>query len=139
MATYTGQDGVISIGGDTVAQVTSFSIEHTTNTIEKTAMGDVYREYSPGVSEWSGSADIFITDTDSSNGLYANLVPGTSGTVGSPAVAALIAYPSGNNAGNPKVTGNVVITGFSVSSEVEGMVTGSISFQGTGAMTYTTA
>lgn len=134
MATYTGQDGVISIGAYNVAEVTAFSIDHTTNTIEKTAMTDVYRTYSAGVSEWSGSADIYIASEDSAGGLWADLVPGASATA-VPAAAALIAYPSGSAAGNPTLSGNIIITGFSVSSEVEGMVTGSISFQGTGPLT----
>jgi len=132
MATYTGQDGVITIGSNTAAEVTAFSIDHTTNTIEKTSMGDVYREYFAGLNEWAGSADIYIASEDAT--LWANCIPGSSATTASSAYA-LTAYPSGNATTNPKLVGNIIVTGFSVSSELEGMVSGSISFQGTGPLT----
>ena len=133
MATYTGQTGSLSIDAVAVAEVTSFTIDHTVNTIEATAMGDVYREYKTGMNEWSGSADVLY---DSAS-IYQTGWPGNFAGNGSggPAPVALIAYPSGNTAGFPKVSGNIYITGFSVSSEMEGMVTASISFQGNGAMT----
>lgn len=132
MATYTGQDGSLSIDGTAVANVTSFSVEHTTNTVETTVMGQDSRTYVGGLREWTGSADVYYTeegadDTASISGLLTG------------AEVAFIGYPAGDNAsggyGFPKLSGNVIITGISVNSETEGMVSASISFQGTGDLT----
>ena len=139
MATYTGQTGVIKMDNTSgtvtaIAEVTAFSIEHTVNTIESTAMGDQYRQYRTGVNEWSGSADIFFTDTDISN--FGNVLVGDSAGALSASTVTIEAFP-GSETGNtyPKLSGEVVVTGFAVSSEMEGMVTATISFQGTGALT----
>lgn len=143
MATYTGQSGVIKVDNTSgtltsVAEVTAFSIEHTVNTIEDTAMGDQYRTYKTGVNEWSGSADLYLSDTDISS--FGNVVVGNNAGVldanGTP--VSIEAYPGGEvGATYPKLAGNVIVTGFSVSSEMEGMVTATISFQGTGPLTLT--
>jgi hypothetical protein len=55
------------------------------------------------------------------------------------AEVALIAYPAGNTSTYPKLTGNIIVTGVSVNSTVDGMVESSISFSGTGDMTISTA
>ncbi len=128
MATFTGQDGLIEVGGNALAEVTSFTIDHTVNTIEATAMGDSYRTYQTGMNEWSGSADIYF-DTDLVSTFGNDVVGNDAGE------ASVTAYPGGDNSGLAKLSGNVIITGFSVSSEMEGMVTASISFQGNGVLT----
>jgi len=141
MATYTGQTGVIKMDNasgtvTSIAEVTAFSIEHTVNTIESTAMGDQYRQYRTGVNEWSGSADIFFTDTDISN--FGNVLVGDSAGALSASTVTIEAFPGGETGSTyPKLSGEVVVTGFSISSEMEGMVTATISFQGTGALTMT--
>lgn len=134
MATFTGQTGVLSVAGSNLAEVTSFTIDHTVNTIESTAMGDQYRSYKVGMNEWSGSADIIYDDTVYDN--LAAILVGDGAGQNSGSDVAVVAYPGGNASGSPKLSGNVLVTGFSVSSEMEGMVTATISFQGTGALTY---
>lgn len=130
MATFTGQDGLIEVGGTALAEVTSFTIEHTVNTIESTSMGNDYRTYQTGMNEWSGSADILF-DGNLVSTFGSDVIGNTAGD------SAIVAYPGGNTSGLPKLEGNVIITGFSVSSEMEGMVTASISFQGNGVLSMT--
>ena len=138
MATYTGQTGVIKLDNaagtaTAIAEVTAFSIDHTVNTIEFTAMTDQYRQYRTGVNEWSGSADIYLDSGDIS--AFGTVLVGNdagAGTAG--ATLSIEAFPGGETATFPKLSGEVVVTGFSVSSEMEGMVTATISFQGTGAL-----
>jgi predicted secreted protein len=146
MATYTGQTGVFKISNAAgnavaaVAEVTSFTIDHTVNTIEDTAMGDQYRTYRTGVNEWTGSADVFFEDsliTTFGSVLVGNNA-GAAGATGN-VVCQIEAFPGGDVAGHPKLSGNVVVTGFSVASEMEGMVTATISFQGTGALAIAAA
>ena len=141
MATFTGQSGKFSLDNNSgnvtaVAEVTTFSVEHTVNTIEDTAMGDQYRTFRTSLNEWSGSADVFFDTTHLSS--FGNLLIGnTAGGANSTESATVELYPAGDTATYPKLTGEVIITGFSVASELEGMVTATISFQGTGALTMT--
>jgi hypothetical protein len=128
MATFTGSDGVILVGTDQVAEVRSYSIDETMDTLEDTAMGDTSRTYKTSLKSFSGSADVFFDDTDTSGqGAL---------TVGSEVT--LNVQFEGNTAGDHKLTGTVLITGRTISASFDGMVEASISFQGTGALTETT-
>jgi predicted secreted protein len=140
MAILTGNNGVVkldaSVGGSvaTIAAVRNFSIELTRDTIETTTMGVDVRTYLTGLSSWSGSADIYF-DPAASTGTIAThaVLNPTSGTVGlgTLTVELYLADTAG------KFSGEVIITGFTVNSTMDGMVEASISFQGSGACTYT--
>jgi predicted secreted protein len=140
MAILTGNNGVIkfdaTVGGSvaTVAAVRNFSIELTRDTIETSTMGVDVRTYINGMSTWSGSADIYF-DSDASTGHLAvhTVLNPTSGTVGQGTLTfqGFLADAAG------KFEGEVIITGFTVNSSMDGMVEASISFQGSGACTFT--
>ena len=140
MAILTGNNGVVkldaSVGGSvaTIAAVRNFSIELTRDTIETTTMGVDVRTYLTGLSSWSGSADIYF-DPAASTGTIAThaVLNPTSGTVGlgTLSVELYLADTAG------KFAGEVIITGFTVNASMDGMVEASISFQGSGACTYT--
>ena len=140
MAILTGNNGVVkldaSVGGSVavIANVRNFSVELTRDTIETTTMGVDVRTYLNGLSSWSGSADIYF-DPASSTGTIAThaVLNPTSGTVGQSTltVELFLADTAG------KFSGEVIITGFTVNSTMDGMVEASISFQGSGACTYT--
>ena len=140
MAILTGNNGVLkldaSIGGSvaTIAAVRTFSIVMTRDTIENTTMGVDVRTYLTGLSSWSGSADIYYDPAASTGHLAVHTVLNpTSGTVGSSTLTfeGYLADTAG------KFSGEVIITGFTVNSSMDGMVEASISFQGSGACTYT--
>lgn len=132
MASLTGNAGVISIGGTNVAEVRSYSIEVTSDTIENTVMTDNSRQYVPGLSSFSGSADVYWDATHFSTADLDGLIQGTVGDATD--VVALIVYPTGSGA---NWAGNIVLTGYSISASFDGMIEASVSFQGTGALTYT--
>lgn len=128
MATFTGSDGVILVGTDQVAEVRSYSIDETMDTLEDTAMGDTSRTYKTSLKSFSGSADVFFDDTDTAGqGAL---------TVGSEVT--LNVQFEGNTSGDHKLSGTVLITGRTISASFDGMVEASISFQGTGALSETT-
>jgi predicted secreted protein len=140
MAILTGNNGVVkldaSVGGSvaTIAAVRSFSVEMTRDTIETSTMGVDVRTYLNGMSSWSGTADIYF-DSAASGGTFnthAVLNP-TSGTVGQ-ATLSVELYLDGSSG---KFAGEVIVTGFTVNSSMDGMVEASISFQGSGACTFT--
>ena len=140
MAILTGNNGVVkldaSVGGAvaTIAAVRNFSIELTRDTVETTTMGVDVRTYLTGLSSWSGSADIYF-DPAASTGTIAThaVLNPTSGTVGQSTLT--VELYLADTAG--KFAGEVIITGFTVNSTMDGMVEASISFQGSGACTYT--
>lgn len=140
MAILTGNNGVVkldaSVGGAvaTIAAVRNFSIELTRDTIETSTMGVDVRTYLNGMSSWSGSADIYF-DPAASTGTIAThaVLNPTSGTVGQATLT--VELYLADTAG--KFSGEVIITGFTVNSTMDGMVEASISFQGSGACTYT--
>ena len=143
MANYTGQSGVLKLdnyagAATSIAEVRSFSIEHTVNTVEDTVMGDQYKTYKTNLNEWTGSADIFLNDADLT--AFGNVLIGdTAGARSAGQELRIEAYPGGNTAGYPKVSGNIIATGFSINSSMDGMVEASISFSGTGNLTLGSA
>lgn len=134
MASLTGNAGVLSINSQSIAEVRSYSIEVTSDTIENSVMGDDNRQYLPGLSSFSGTADVYWDASHWSTADLDGLIQGTVGDTGD--VVGIIVYPEGTG-GN--WNGNVVLTGYSISASFDGMVEASISFQGTGALTYTAA
>jgi predicted secreted protein len=97
-------------------------------------MGVDVRTYLNGLSSWSGTADIYF-DPAASTGTIAThaVLNPTSGTVGQSTLTVELYLD--NTAG--KFSGEVIITGFTVNSSMDGMVEASISFQGSGACTFT--
>ena len=64
MATHKGNEGVIKIGSDTMAEVRSWSLNESAETIEDTVMGDTYRSYKLSMTAWDGSCDVYWDETD---------------------------------------------------------------------------
>ena len=128
MATFSGSDGVILVGTNQVAEVRSYSIDETMDTLEDTAMGDTSRTYKTSLKSFSGSADVFFDDTDTSG--QGGLTVGTSAT--------LNIQMEGNTSGDHKMSGTVLVTGRTITASFDGLVEASITFQGTGALTEST-
>jgi len=142
MATLTGNNGRLwldNTAGGTLKEVVSvrnFSIDITSDTIESTTMGNDTRRYLKGLSTWSGSADIYFDTANFGSTATGNIITALNGTAG------LVGDSTGTveaylNETSNKLSGEVIITGFSVSSSMDGMVEASISFQGSGSLTYT--
>ena len=139
MATLTGNDGAISINGIAVLSVRNYSIDMTADTIETTVMGVDVRTYVAGLSSFSGSADVYFDASDYDTN-ESSFNP-TAGLVGASGVAGK--FYLANNAGGVSTAdsvfqGSLIVTGYTVNSSMDGMVEASISFQGTGATTYST-
>lgn len=49
MAAITSADGTVKIGSNTIGEVTGFSLEITSDTVESTAIDDTDRTYLPGL------------------------------------------------------------------------------------------
>lgn len=128
MATHTGSEGLVKVGNNTVAEVRSYSIEETADTIEETTMGQSARLYRSSLTSWSGSLDIYWDETDTTG----------QGALAVGSEVTLNVYPEGDSAGDTYYTGTAIVTGVTKSAAFDGMVEGSISVQGDGALTSTT-
>jgi len=136
MAAIRGTAGVLSIGGVTLAEITSFTLDTTMDTIETTAMGDQSRTYVKGLNTFTVSGDVVLEATNAAT-QYTDIgqLKAVADGSGDPA-GAVILYPEGTGTGNIKLSGAVVVTGFSVTGSFDGIVTGSFTAQGTGDLTY---
>lgn len=138
MALLTGNNGAVTIGSTAIAAVRSFSVEITRDTIETSVMGTDVRTYVNGLSSFSGTADIYF-DPSEFDGAESTFNP-TAGLVGAAGVAVKL-YIEQNYSGTSDYafTGDVIVTGYTVNSSMDGMVEASISFQGTGATAFSTS
>ena len=87
MANHKGSEGVVKIGSNTLAELKSYSINHTTNTIEDTTLTDTSKTFQAGSSQYDGSADCFWDETDSSG----------QGALTAGAQVTLYVYPGGSH------------------------------------------
>lgn len=128
MATHTGSEGTVKVGSNVIAEIRSFTIEQTADTLEDTTMGDTARTYKSSLTSYSGSLDVFWDETDATG----------QGALTIGAEVTLAMYPEGDATGDTYLTGTAIVTGRSISSSFDGLVEMSISVQGTGALTSTT-
>lgn len=138
MATITGNNGKVTIGGTQVLAVKSYSLDIKADTIETSVMTTDVRTYLKGMSSWSGSADVLVDTANLTGGAnaIATLIA-TGGAVGDSSAACIFYIDSVGSPSGKYFSCNAIITGFSVKASMDGMVEGSISFQGSGAITYT--
>jgi predicted secreted protein len=128
MATHKGSEGIVKVGSNSVAEIRSYSIEESADTLEDTSMGDSARTYKPSLTSFSGSLDVFWDETDSSG----------QGALSIGSEVTLNVYPEGDSAGDTYYTGSAIVTGVSRTGAFDGLVEASISVQGNGALTEST-
>jgi len=128
MATHKGSEGTVKSGANAIAEIRSYTITETADTLEDTTMGDASRTYLASLKTFSGSIECFWDETDTNGQL--TLDPGATVTIN--------VYPEGSSTGDKYYSGSVIITERSVTASFDGMVEASFSFQGTGALSETT-
>ena len=127
MATHHGKEGVVTAGGTGVGELTGFTLETTADVVEDTALTDATKSFITGRTSFSGTLEMNYDETDS---------PQQTLTAGSE--ISFVVLPEGNASGDEKFTGTGIITGMSVTNGMDAVVTRSITFQGTGALTRAT-
>ncbi len=129
MAVIKGSQGKVKVGGTTtVAEVKSYSLEETSDTVEKTAMGDSSRSFVPTLTSVSATLDVNFDDTDSGQSAL---------SVG--ATVTVEVFPEGDATGDTYYQFQGIVTSFSRTGAFDGLVEASISVQGTGGLTTLTA
>ena len=128
MATHTGSEGTVKVGANAIAEIRSFSIEESADTLEDTTMGDGARTYKPSLTTYTGTVDVLWDETDTTG----------QGALTIGAEVTLNLYPEGDTSGDTYYTGAAIVTGRTINSSFDGLVEMSISVQGNGALTETT-
>ena len=127
MATHHGKEGVVTAGGTAVGELTSFTLETTGDVVEDTALTDATKSFVAGRTSFSGSLEMHFDETDTPQ---TNLVAG--------ATIAFILLPEGNASGDRSFSGSGIVTGMSVNNSMDAIISRTVTFQGTGALTIGT-
>jgi hypothetical protein len=127
MATFSGNDGSVTIDSNTLGEVKEFSVSEVSETVEDTAMGDTWRSHKAGLKSWSGSMTCHFDDTDTAQ---------TALAIG--ASVSMDLQPEGSTTGDYLLTGTATVTEVGTSNTIEGTVERSFSFVGNGALSIST-
>lgn len=119
MAEVKGKDGSVTFSSGNTT-VNSWVLNYVGGTYETTNFDNSSggKAFIAGITEWSGSYDCF----------YSTGNVATAGTTGS------ITLKTTSSTSVGVWSGNIIITGMDVTTPVDGVVTQSYSFQGTGAL-----
>lgn len=126
MTTYHGNSGKIKIASNTVAEVKSFTVAEGVATVGDNAQGDTSDTHLVGRKNWNAQieANHYKGDT---NG-QALLVIGASVSVK--------LYAVGDGTGMEELTGTATVTGRTVVSDQEAVVSLSLTLLGNGTLTH---
>lgn len=128
MTVYSGNNGAVKIGSDTLGSVLSFDIEETSETIRSDTMGDTWTEALAGKKSWTGSIECLLDASDTAQ---------TALTVG--ASVTFEGYPDGTTTGRIKLSGTGIVTKVGYGTDQDDANKRSFEMQGTGALTTGTA
>ena len=127
MAVHHGKEGEVVVGGSAVGELTSFTLETTGDVVESTQMSDGAKSFIAGRTSFSGTLEMHFDEADS---VQTQLTAGASVT--------FKLLPEWSSTGDRKFEGAVIITCMSVSQPLDGIVSRSVTFQGTDALTIGT-
>ena len=127
MATHHGKEGVVTAGGTGVGELTSFTLETTGDVVEDTALTDATKSFVSGRTSFSGTLEMHFDETDS---------PQETLTAGSS--ISFVLLPEGNTSGDASYTGTGIVTGMSINNSMDAIISRTVTFQGTGALTIGT-
>jgi len=127
MATHHGKEGVVTVGGTAMGEVTSFTLETTGDVVEDTALSDGTKSFVAGRTSFSGTIEMHFDETDTQQ---ETLLAGAS--------IAFVLLPEGNTAGDASYSGTGIVTGMSINNSMDAIVSRSVTFQGTGTLTVGT-
>jgi hypothetical protein len=126
MPTHWGNEGVVKVGSQAIAEMDNWSFTLSRSPVEDSAMGDAFKTYiaGSGMKEWSGQCECHWSEDDAGQIALDSL----------PSVT-LNMYPEGATTGDTYYTGLVEINQQSVSVKKDGdTVRASFNFVGNGAL-----
>lgn len=128
MATHVGTSGVVKVGSDAVAEITGFSIDQTSDTVEDTTLTDTSKTYKVLRSDATGTVECHWDETDSTG----------QGALTVGAEVTLNLYPEGDTTGDTYYTGTAIVTSVGQSVSLDGIISRTINVQFSGGVSTTT-
>lgn len=128
MANHLGREGTVRISSTTIGELRNYSLAHSSDVVEDSILGDIYRTRKSTMRTWSVSGDLYWDELDAGQIAL---------TIGSSVTVNL--YPEGASSGSTYYSGGGIVTKFDISAAFDGMVEGSISIEGNGALSTVTA
>jgi predicted secreted protein len=138
MAASSGNGGVLQTSPDdstysAIASLQSWTLEQAADAIETSEMGtSLTKSFIPGQTSFSGSAEALWNDDDTSQESIQTALTGGDSTF------YVKLYPIGTSAGD-YYSGQILITGVSITASLNSPIGFSFSFQGTGTLTLNNA
>jgi len=137
MATYTGEGGRVEItdndsagtGTNTIAEVRSWTVEHTKEVIDDTVMGDAARTFKHGLHSFTGTMEVIY---DSAHTTTTNAFDPSSD------VAMTAVFYTGSSSPAQKFSGSVIVTSVSRTASFDDLITATVNFTGSGPLTVAT-
>ena len=123
MATHHGKEGVVTAGGTAIGELTGFTIETTGDVVEDTQLSDSEKSFLAGRTSFSGTLEMHYDETDAQQ---ETLTAGSS--------ISFVLLPEGNATGDQSFSGSGIITGMNINNTMDGIVSRSVTFQGTGSL-----
>jgi predicted secreted protein len=127
MATHLGKEGTVKVGSETIAEVRSWTLNTSVETVDVSHLGDDWKRHKATQKSWHGSLSCFW-DTSDTEGQGALAVGET---------VNLQLYVE--HSPPPAFSGAALVTGVDYTGAHNGLVEASIAFQGSGALEGTQA
>jgi predicted secreted protein len=127
MANHLGREGLVKISSTTIGELRNYALSHSSDTVEDSVIGDTYRTRLATMKTFSVSGDLYWDETNAGQLLI---------TIGSSVTLNL--YPEGSDTGDIYYSGAAIVTKFDISASFDGIVEGSIAFEGNGALSTLT-
>jgi len=127
MANHLGREGTVKISSTTIGELRNYSLAHSSDVVEDSVIGDTYRTRKATMKTWSVNGDLYWDEADAGQIAL---------TIGSTVTVNL--YPEGIASTSTVSSGSGIVTKFDISAAFDGMVEGSISIEGNGALSTLT-
>jgi len=138
MAYYTGVIAQIKLGDsasptDILGQCTSYSIDKQLESVDVSHIGSTSKTFTSAQESWSSTMEVSYDQDDTAQAKLLERSAGASTPI------YVSYYYEGADTGDKYLTGSGFLTGISWSQEPNGVITASVSIQGTGALAEATA
>lgn len=125
MANHAAKEGLVTVDGGTILELTSWNFDESLSTIDDSELSDAAESFVSDKTSWTGSITVHWDDSDTTG--QDVLILGAS--------VAVIFLPEGNTTGDISYTGTALVDGVSRSGDIGSMVGSSFSLKGVGALT----
>ena len=127
MAAHTGVDGVVKVGSNAIAQLTSWSLSASAEVIDATLLTSESKVTFAGTKSYTGSVEMFWDESDAAQ---ISILEGAELT--------FLLLPEGATGGDVSWAVSGIVDSLEFGAAVDGMVTASASFASNGAITRST-